>query len=156
LTGTVNVSAPSTGTLDQVLSQRLGYAVAPGEPYWASGCTTLADAQAGKCVFPGQVIPQSAWSPAAKGTLGFIPSANLVASGVPYFSTSAERGDWRDDKFGVRIDLNSQKTGNWSFYYHFDDTTVTSPFGGGNLPGFPAQAPTRDQQVNASNTHNFG
>ena len=156
LTGTVNVSAPSSGTMDQVLSQRLGYAVAPGEPYWVPGCATLSDARAGKCVFPGQVIPQSAWSPAAKGTLGFIPSANLTANGVPYFSTSAERSDWRDDKFGVRIDLNSQRTGNWSFYYHFDDTTVTSPYGGGNLPGFPSQAPTRDQQINASNTHTFG
>lgn len=157
LTGVVrgdNVSGD--GTMEEVLSQRLGYKVTSGEPYWVPGCNALAQAQAGMCVFPGQVIPQAAWSPAAAGTLKFIPAPTLVAGGVPFFSTSAERRNLRDDKFGIHVDLNSRSTGNWSVYYHLDDTAVIEPFGGGDVPGFPSKAPTRDQQANLGNTHTFG
>src|SRR6201999_2884716 len=54
--------ADPTGTVDgaywaQVLSTRLGYPVAKDEPYSTATCTTTA-----ACVFPGGVIPKSAWS----------------------------------------------------------------------------------------------
>ena len=39
------------------LSQKLGYAVTAGEPYYFAGCTSSA-----QCVLPNAVIPQSAWS----------------------------------------------------------------------------------------------
>jgi len=51
---------PGNHTLDEALTQLLGYPVANGESYTNPNCNTLADAQAGMCVFPGGVIPQSA------------------------------------------------------------------------------------------------
>jgi hypothetical protein len=156
---------PGTGTMDEVLTARLGYTVTSAEPYWFAGkdssghtCATPADAQAAYCVFPGQVIPQSAWGPVAKATLKFIPQPIATPGGLPIFSTSAYKQSVRDDKIGERIDLNNERTGNWSFYYHLDDSNLQSPFpqGGGNLPGFPAQTLTRAQQFNLGNTHNFG
>jgi hypothetical protein len=144
-------------TMDEVLSQRLGYTVNSGEPYWVEGCNTLADAQAGKCVFPGQVIPQSAWSPVSKATLKFIPTPIGTLGGQPFFQTSANKQTVRDDKFAQRIDLMTQRFGNWSFYYHFDDSKVLRPYSGfTNLPGFPAVTPSRAQQANVSDTLTFG
>lgn len=144
-------------TFDETLTDRLGYPVSNGEPYTDPGCTTAADAQAGMCVFPGGVIPQSVWSPVAVANLGFIPSPNV---GDNAFSSAGENQTVRDDKFGQRIDLNTQRMGNWSFYYHFDDSRVLSPYPGGgwpsNVPGFAAVTPSRSQQFNMSNTRNFG
>src|SRR5579863_6128247 len=52
LTGTVDGTAggvcPACGWPTQ-LSQRLGYTVSNGEPYWVAGCNTLQDAQSGMC-----------------------------------------------------------------------------------------------------------
>src|SRR5882724_3269498 len=60
-----------TGAIDgpywaQVLSNRLGYSVTNGEKYSFAGCTLTSD-----CVFPGGIIPQRAFSPAAVGTMPF-------------------------------------------------------------------------------------
>jgi len=147
-------------TMDEVLSQRLGYTVTSGEPYWVSGCNTLANAQAGMCVFPGQVIPQSAWSSVSSATLKFIPTPIGMLGGSPFFTSSAEKQALRDDKWAQRIDLNTQRMGNWSFYYHFDDARLLNPYPGGgwpsNVPGFPAVTPSRSQQFNMGNTRNFG
>jgi hypothetical protein len=120
----------------------------------------LANAQAGMCVFPGQDIPQSAWSSVSSATLKFIPTPVGTLGGSPFFTSSAEKQVLRDDKWAQRIDLNSQRMGNWSFYYHFDDSRLLSPYPGGgwpsNVPGFPAVTPSRSQQFNMSNTRNFG
>jgi len=157
LTGSVRGSnVPGSGSMNEVLSARLGYTVKPGEPYWVPGCNTLADAQAGTCVFPNNVIPQAAWGPVAKATLKYIPQASAAPGGVPIFSTSANNQRVRDDKIGERIDLDTQRTGRWSFYYHFDDSNLASPYPGANLPGFPATTLTRAQQMNVGNIHNFG
>lgn len=157
LTGSVRGSnVAGSGSMNEVLSQRLGYTVNSGEPYWVSGCSKLADAQAGMCVFPNNVIPQAAWGPVATATLHFIPTASATPGGVPIFSTSANDQRVRDDKIGERIDLDSQRFGRWSFYYHFDDSNLGAPYPGANLPGFPATTLTRAQQVNVGNTHNFG
>jgi hypothetical protein len=77
---------PGDGAMPAVLSQRLGYTVKSGEPYWVPGCNTLASAQAGVCVFPNQVIPQSAWSSAAKGLSGFIPTPTAITRAGNRFS----------------------------------------------------------------------
>jgi hypothetical protein len=149
---------PGDHTFDEALSQRLGYTVTSGEPYWVEGCNTLADAQAGKCVFPGQVIPQAAWSPVSLATLKFIPNPIGDLGGQPYFSTAAEKQTVRDDKFAQRIDLMTQRAGNFSFYYHFDDSDVLRPYPSwiSNLPGFAAVTPTRAQQANISHTLTLG
>jgi hypothetical protein len=154
LTGIVRGdNVPGDGSMDEVLTQRLGYTVTSGEPYWAPGCNTQADAHSGTCVFPGQVIPQAAWGPVAKATLKFIPTSTLLVNSKPYWSSTALKQNVRDDKFGGRIDLNQHRTGNWSFYYHIDDSNTLSP---GQLPGFPSSTLSRAQQVNISNTHIFG
>jgi hypothetical protein len=101
----------------------------------------------GVCVFPNQVIPQSAWGPVAKAILKFIPAPNLNEGGRPIFASSSIKGTTRDDKFAERIDLNTQHTGNWSFYYHFDDSAVGNPYAGGNIPGFGAVNALRGQQA---------
>lgn len=155
LTGIVRGDA-SPGAFPAVLSSRLGYTVNPGEPYWVQGCDTLADANAGVCVFPGQVIPQAAFSSPAQSLLGFFPDPVGFLSGQPFFTTSAEKTDFSDDKFSGRIDWNNKGTGNWSFYYDFDDASVVDPFGGGNIPGFSASRGDRTQLYTLSNTHLFG
>jgi len=133
------------------LTQRLGYPVSAAEPYWFSGCTTNA-----QCVFPGAagpVIPQAAWSPVAVKTLKFVPTPTGNVNGTPNFSTTAEKSDVHDDKFGVKVDLS--KFGNWSFYYHYDDSTFLNPYPGGfptNVPGFAAITDSRGQQIGVSHT----
>lgn len=158
LTGFVRgCSTPGAGCMNQVLSQRLGYTVNPGEPYWVAGCNTAAQAQQGMCVFPGQVIPASAWSPVAKATLKFMPQANVIADGKPYFTSAANNSSLQDDKFSNRIDLNTHHTGDWSFYQSFDNTAQVLPFtADANVPGFSESNPARAQQFNLSNTYILG
>ena len=147
---------PADGTMATVLSQRLGYTVNAGEPYWTPGCTTMQAAMDGICVFPNQVIPQSAWSPAAKGLGQFIPLPVGGSGGTPFFSTSALKKTLDDEKWAQRIDLLTKRTGDWAFYYHFDDATVINPLGDSDIPGFASRIPSRAQNVNMSNTHVFG
>ena len=136
------------------LTQRLGYTVTPGEPYWFNGCTTNA-----QCVFPGAAgpfIPQAAWSPVAVNTLKFIPTPTGDSGGTPNFSTTAEKLNLRDEKFGLKVDLNTAHLGNWSAYYHFDDANFLNPFPAigfpVNSPGFSATTLSRAQQIQLSNT----
>jgi hypothetical protein len=135
------------------LTQRLGYAVTPGEQYWFAGCTTTS-----QCVFPGTagpVIPQSAWSPVAVKTLKFIPTPTGASGGTPNFSTTAEKSNVHDDKFGVKVDFNTGHFGNWSVYYHFDDANFLSPYPNlsfSNVPGFSAITDSRAQQIAVSHT----
>ncbi|HLV87629.1 MAG TPA: carboxypeptidase regulatory-like domain-containing protein [Candidatus Sulfotelmatobacter sp.] len=163
LTGTVDTgtlpnaaacppSAAPCNDWPTTLSNRLGYTVTAGEPYSTPTCTTTA-----QCVFPGGVIPQSAWSSAAIGILPYIPTPNVDPAGGVY-SDNSHRDSITDNKIGERVDFNNRKTGNWSFYYHFDDSTVfnTLPSGGASVPGFPAQTPTRAQEFVISNTKNIG
>ncbi len=158
LTGTVDGTATPGATCPACgwpteLSQRLGYTVNTNEPYWTAGCNTLANAQAGMCVFPGGVIPKSAWSPAAIGTLQYIPA---TPSGT--YSNNSQKNTVTDNKIGERVDFANRKSGNWSFYYHFDDSTVLSALnnGGATVPGFPAGTPTRAQEFVISNTKTLG
>ena len=139
----------------QVLSNRLGYTVNPGEPYWTTGCNTLADAQAGTCVFPDGVIPMAAWSSAAIGTLSSIPAPNATNQSFNYVNNGG-RNRITDDKIGERVDFNHQKTGNWSFYYHFDDSTILKALGVSSTPGFPTVTPTRAQEFVISDTKTLG
>ena len=158
LTGVVRGdNNPADGAMPTVLSQRLGYTVNSGEPYWVPGCNAQADALAGMCVFPNQTIPQKAWSPAATALLKFIPTPTAITpGGQPFFSTTSLETTTNDDKFAPRIDFVNKLTGNWAFYYHFDDATVLNPYGNASIPGFAASTPSRSQQFNLSNTHIFG
>jgi hypothetical protein len=129
-----------------VLSQRLGYTVRNGEPY--SGCGDTAN-----CVFPNGVIPQRAFAAPVPHLLPYIPAPN---AGDGLFADASQKSTVNDDKMGQRVDFVNGMTGNWSFYYHFDDSTVYDPLAAASVPGFPAVTPTRAQLATMSNTKTFG
>ena len=128
------------------LSQELGYAVTAGEAYYTPGCTSAT------CVFPGAVIPQSAWSAPATNLLKYIPTSNS-ANGT--FSTSAYNQTLRDDKGAFRLDANT-RWGMISAYYFLDDWSQDNPYpvaqGGANVPGFNALNLGRAQLLSIGNT----
>ena len=146
----------------QVLSTRLGYAVAPqggpDEAYSFPGCAST-DPVAG-CVFPGGSIPQTAWSAPSKAILPFIPPPTVAGTSI--YSNNSGKNVTNDDKIGERIDFNNQKTGNWSWYYHFDRSNLqaallpSSQGGFASVQGFPAVSPSRAQEFVMSNTKTLG
>lgn len=129
--------------LANLLSQKLNRTVTAGEPY--------------SSVFPGNVIPQSVWSEPAKHLLQYIPTPN---SGESTFSTGSENKIVRDDKMSFRADSHSERWGQLSAYYFFDDYTVNNPYpaavGGASVPGFNALTLGRAQLINLADTRAFG
>jgi hypothetical protein len=128
LTGAVK--GPYTAKL---LTQKLGYSVSEGEPYYTPGCTSAAD-----CVLPNAVIPRQAWSSPAAQLLQYIPQPNI---GTDLFATSAYPETVRDDKAGARVDANT-RFGQLSAYYFVDNYRLDNPYpggqGGASIPGFDA------------------
>lgn len=146
LTGTVQGPAWAS-----ILGARYGTTVTVGEPYYTAGCTTANPI----CVFPNGVIPGPFAAPAV-AILPYIPSPNVNAQ---TFSDNSQKNRIRDDKAAQRIDFINKKTGNWSFYYHYDDSTVISALTSGvtnPVPGFLAVTPSRAQQFVVSDTKNLG
>ena len=143
-----------------VLSNRLGYNVISTEPYFSSTCNTTTPANsATACVFPNQMIPKKAWSPASLAIInaGLVPSA---ASGSLTSSTFDQR--LRDDKGAVRVDANT-RYGMLSAYYHVDDDTFINPYpnAGATVPApslgaYSGQDRTRAQVWVLSDTKSIG
>jgi hypothetical protein len=139
-----------------VLSQKLGYNVTAGEPYYVAGCGNTS-----QCVFPGAKIPVGAWSVAAQHLLAYIPQANGLENGggADTFSTSAAEQAIRDDKGALRMDWNT-RMGSVAGYYFFDDYRVDDPYptgtGGASVPGFDALNFGRAQLLALSDTKTFG
>lgn len=144
-----NVSGPF---LANILSQRLGYAVAANEPYYTSGCISSS-----QCVFPNALIPQQAWSDPSKNLLQYIPTPNI---GNSNFSTASQGKLLRDNKAGLRIDANTDHWGVLSAYYFFDDYSLDNPYptgqGGASVPGFNALTLGRAQLITLSQTKTIG
>src|SRR6266481_5410536 len=149
---------PAGSYCAQVLSTRLGYPVAPSsgpdEPYSFVGCNST-DPVTG-CVFPGGSIPQAAWDAPAKNILPYIPTATPGGCPTTNYCNNSQKDAVRDNKIGERVDFNNQKTGNWSFYYHFDSSNVASALPNANVAGFPSVTPSRVQQFVMSNTKTIG
>lgn len=150
LTG--NVSGPYYASL---LTQRLGYTVTNGEPYYTNSCTSNS-----QCVFPNAKIPQAAWSPVAPYINKLIPAQTTPPSGgsAGYYITSAFPETLNDDKGGVRIDADT-KYGSISGYYHTDPWSNILPYagwGGSTVPGFPTTAKGKAQLYVVSLTSRFG
>jgi len=138
--GVGNLTNSVNGTYwAQVLSQRLGYTVSDAEPYTS--------------VFPDGVIPERAFSSAAKGTLQFIPLPNR---GDNIYASAAASRRTTDNMLGQRVDFLNRLTGNWSGYYYYDGTTLLDPYGGGTFPGFGSSTRTKRQQAMLSNTRILG
>lgn len=134
-----------------LLTQKLGYSVSVGEPYFVNGCDTSA-----QCVFPNATIPQSAWTAPSLNLLKYIPVPNLAGN---EFSTSAYDEILHDDKFGQRFDLNTS----WGAifgYYSMDNYAENNPYpvaqGGANVPGFNGLYTGRAQLIALGNTKTFG
>jgi hypothetical protein len=147
LTGTVNGSY-----LANLLTQKLGYGVTPGEAFYTTGCTSGT-----QCVFPNAVIPPSVWSVPAQRLLGYIPMPNIGSN--EYSNASlAQRLD--DGKGSVRVDAQTNRFGAISAYYFLDDYNLNNPYptqqGGANVPGFNALSNGRSQLVNLGDAKTFG
>lgn len=115
------------------LTNRLGYTVTAGEPYYSSGCTSSS-----QCVFPNAAVPKAAWDPVSANLLPLFPSPT---AGVD-FETSRYPETLQEDKGGLRIDGNT-RFGQVSGYYFDDPWNNISPYDnsdGANLPGFPDSA----------------
>jgi hypothetical protein len=138
--GVQNLTGSVTGAYwAQVLSQRLGRPVQVNEPY--------------SSVFPDGIIPTSAFSPATKGTIGFIPTPNV---GANIFASAAVSTKSVDHKAGQRVDFLHKLTGTWSGYYYFDDYNRLDPYGASSFPtGFGSDNRNRNQLGTLSNTHIF-
>ena len=141
LSGTV--SGPYLATL---LTQKLGYPIVQGEPYYVPGCTR------GNCVLPNATIPQSAWSGPAQKMLQYIPVPNVNGG----YATSSFNQIVRDDKGAVRIDGNT-RFGLLSAYYFVDDFSLNDPYpvaqSGASVPGFSALTLGRAQLLSLSDTN---
>ena len=134
--------------------------VSDGQPglhgHWPASLITRPAAPASTCVFPGAVIPQSAWSAPATNLLKYIPTPNN-ANGT--FSTSAFNETLRDDKGAYRLDANT-RWGLLSAYYFLDDWSQNNPYpvaqGGANVPGFNALYTGRSQLIDLGDTKTLG
>jgi len=147
LTGTVNGAF-----LAQTLTDRLGYGVVNGEPFYTPNCRSSS-----QCVFPEAIIPQRAFSEPAKHLLRYIPFPN---AGSNLFSSGSEKNRLNDDKGAMRIDMNLERRGNASFYYFADRYDQNNPypggFGGATVPGFNALSHGLTQLVSLNYTTTFG
>jgi Carboxypeptidase regulatory-like domain len=128
LTGSVNGQ-----NWANLLTQKLGYTVSPGEPYYTAGCSSPS-----QCVFPNATIPKSAWSAPAQNLLQYIPTPNV---GTNTFATSGQNEILGDDKGAGRLDYES-RWGLISFYYFVDQYSLNNPYpvaqSGASVPGFNA------------------
>jgi len=152
--GTFSPAAFGTKTVTgtywaQVLSNRLGYTVTNGELYSSPTCVNNT-----QCVFPNGVIPTAGFDVAAVDELQFVPVANQP-NGTQYANSSLNNSI-TDNKIGERIDLQNHRTGNWSFYYHYDNTAALNQFAAGFVPGFATTEPSRAQMFMMSNTRPIG
>ncbi len=133
------------------LSQKLGYDVTAGEPYYFPGCTSSA-----QCVLPNAAIPARAWSAPAANLLKYIPAPNNP-NGT--FSTSSYNQTLGDDKGAYRLDGIS-RWGMLSAYYFLDGWSQNNPYpvaqGGANVPGFNALNSGRAQLLSLGDTKTLG
>ncbi len=133
------------------LSQKLGYAVTQGEPYYVQGCI-----DSSQCVFPNAQIPQRIWSAPARQLLQYIPQPN---DGPSQFTTSNYAETLQDDKESARIDANT-RWGRLYLYYFLDNYSLNNPYPtgqqGANVPGFSAISRGNAQLVNLSDVKVLG
>src|SRR5262249_1555345 len=109
------------------LMSRGGGTIVSGTPYNQLGTpvtTTEPDSQGHPISVPGHGL--SAYiDPVTKLTIGLIPAAN-TGNGF-FYSDSSHSGKIIDTNMSQRIDFINHATGDWAFYYHYDDATSTEP-----------------------------
>jgi hypothetical protein len=150
-----DMASTLTGTVQgngwaNILSQRLGYAVTPNEPYYAQGCTSNVSSN-NPCVFPNAVIPTAAWDTPAAHLMQYIPQQNNPNGN---FSTAAFSQTLSDYKGSARFDSTS-RFGNLFAYYFIDKFSLNNPYYAVNTPGFNALNDGTAQMVNLGLTTTF-
>jgi hypothetical protein len=143
----------------QTLMSRGGGSITPGVTTYNQLGTPVTTTDSSGNSVPGHDL--SAYiDPVTALTLPIIPASNQ-AGGFNY-SDSSHRGTLVDTNMSQRIDFINHLTGDWAFYYHYDDATATDPIyeqsyqGVNNLPGYPVDVPSRNQLFTMSNTKTFG
>jgi hypothetical protein len=137
------------------LTNRLGYNVANGEPYYFAGCNSTNTTSG--CVFSNGVIPSAGLSSAAIGMFKYVPAPNVTNPALGFnYSNSQNNDTVRDDKGGIRFDINTTSWGQMNAYFHVDDSTVNAAYGGSSSPGFAALNLTRVQVWTFGDTKSFG
>jgi hypothetical protein len=138
-TSTFGTKAVGGAAFAAALSARLGRPVTAGQLY--------------SSVFPNGNLA-AAIDPIAAKELSFIPAGNLPNGN---YSPSALNNMIHDDKAGQRVDFHNVKTGDWSFFYLYDDSDSYNQSSASNyLPGFAISEPTRGQMFMFSNTKVIG
>jgi hypothetical protein len=166
--GNATPTTVSGGYWASLLSNKLGYTVDAGEPYYYTAGETIPGgssshstytsncANTSQCVLPTLTIPSTAWSAPATNLLQYIPSPTN-ADGT--FSTSAYNETLRDDKGAYRLDANT-RWGALSAYYFLDDWSQNNPYpiaqGGADVPGFSALYTGRAQLLTLGDTKTLG
>jgi Carboxypeptidase regulatory-like domain len=139
----------------QTLTNRLGYPVTAGEPYFTTGCTSSS-----ACVLPNGQLSPTKFSPAAQGLLPFVPMPLNPSPlpGGPNFNTTAAEQRLTDNKGGIRVDHNAPRWGLLSAYWNIDNDTSNVPYpnGGANVPGFNSLSYTQAQILVLGDTKSFG
>jgi hypothetical protein len=138
------------------LMTRGGGTIVPGVTTYNQLGTAVTTTDANGNQVPGHNI--SAYiDPVSVLTLPLIPQAN---QGVNGYSDATHKGSIIDTNLSQRIDFVNRKSGDWSFYYHYDDATAINPVysnnGSQNLPGFPDTEPSRNQVFVISNSKTIG
>jgi hypothetical protein len=146
-----DIASSLTGTVTgagwaSVLSQRLGYPVSDGEPYYTPGCTISST-----CVFPNAVVPQSAWSAPAGKLLPYIP----LPGPDGFFSTSRFGQPLQDDEGATRVDANT-RWGTLSGYYYLDNNSLNDPYPQEPIPGFNGLGTQRSQLAQFEDEKTWG
>jgi hypothetical protein len=152
-----NKSIPITATAwANQLSSELGYAVSPGESYFAgpggSSCTSNT-----QCVFPNFKIPTAAISNISQNIITgkYFPSGSVDANGNASFSSSAFPFRLTNNKTSGRVDANT-RFGNLFSYYILDRYSLDNPYPTANVPGFDALGTGQTQAIALGDTKTIG
>ena len=140
-----------------LLSQKLGYPIWAGEPYYTSSSTSSpACTSSLQCVFPGAQIPRSIWSAPSQSLLRYIPEPNVASN---LFSSSSEDEILNDNKGSARLDAHT-RFGDLTGYYFMDQYQMNNPYpasqGGANVPGFNARSDGRAQLFSLGLSRSWG
>ena len=152
------LSTPVNGAFwASTLESRGGGTIVPGTTlYNQLGTATTTKDISGKVV-PAHNI-SAYMDPVSKLEISQIPTSNL-SDGFSYDDAAAV-GSINDLNWAERIDFDNVKTGDWSFYYHYDGATANEPVYGDNAgptqPGYPITNPSRSQLFVMSNTKTLG
>jgi hypothetical protein len=141
LTKNVGGSGDGQTSWAQVLSNRLGYTVTQGEPYYTAACTSTTE-----CVFPGGIVPASAIDPVSKNLVGFVPQPTDTVKNI--FTTTAYSKTLTDDKGAARVDTNTRFGNLFAYYFRDHFNGVTPFFRHTNVPGFSSGNTGFTQMVN--------